>query len=70
MSDVRKQLQAALVWLAPLVLVYVAQLQGTLQLNDHLAWSDFAPTPVSLGAMQLYVVNQLFGLFNRWKAGK
>ena len=70
MGDVRGQIKAAFVWLAPLALVYVTQLQGTLQLNDHLSWNDFAPTPVSLGAMQLYVVNQLFGLFNRWKAGK
>ena len=69
-NDFSLQMKQALVWLAPLLLVYITQLQGTLQANNGLSIKDFIPTQMSLGAMELYIVNQLYGLFNKWKSGK
>ncbi len=69
-QDFRNQLKSAVVWLAPLVLVYITQLQGTIQANNGLGWKDFQPTWMSLGAMELYIVNQVYGLFNRYKEGR
>ena len=68
--DFKVQLKQALVWLAPLVLVYITQLQGTLQANNGLSWKDFQPTWTTIGGIQLYVVNQVYGLFIKWKDGK
>ena len=45
-----------LVFLTPLLLVYFLQLQGQLA-DGSLGWGDLFPTQVTMGALQLYVVN-------------
>ena len=68
--DFKMQFKQALVWLAPLVLVYITQLQGTLQANNGLSWKDFQPTWTTIGAAQLYIINQVYGLFIKFKEGE
>ncbi len=69
-NDYEKQLKSALIWLAPLALVYLGQLGVTLKSNGVLKLTDFALDQVTVGSLQLYVVNQLYGLFNKLKNGK
>lgn len=68
--DYKAQLQSAIVWLAPIALVYLGQLLASLKADGFLAWVDFIPDTMTIGAIQLYVVNQVFGLFLKLKAGK
>ena len=70
MNDFEKQFESALRWLAPLALVYLGQLAITLKSNGVLKLSDFALDQVTVGSVQLYVVNQLWGMFMKLKAGK
>ena len=69
-DDVKKQGISALLWLRPMALVYLAQLFFALKQKGLLGWGDFYPDPFTWGAIQLYVLNQLNGLFNKAKAGK
>lgn len=64
--DVKNQLRAALMWLVPLGLLYLDQVRALWQVNSSLEMKDLIPTPVTIGGMQLYIMNQLYGLFNRW----
>lgn len=61
-----KWLHNAGVFLAPLVIIYLVQVQGNL--NDGFQWSDFGINQVMLGAMSLYIVNTLLDLLRKVKA--
>ena len=69
-TDYENQLKSAIEWLIPLALLYLTQLQGTLQLNNGLSIKDFMPTAVTIGGMELYIVNQFYGLFSKWRDEK
>lgn len=69
-EDVIKQLRACIVWLAPLMILYFAQLSGAIADKKVLAWTDFVPNSMTVGAVQLYVINQVYGLFQKFVAGK
>lgn len=69
-EDVIKQLRACIVWLAPLMILYFAQLSGTIADKKVLAWADFVPNSMTVGAVQLYIINQAYGLFQKFVAGK
>lgn len=69
-EDVKKQLRACFIWLAPLAVLYLAQLQGALIDHKTLTLADLAPNELTLGGIQLYFVNQAFGLFQKFIAGK
>lgn len=68
-ADFEKQLRSALAWLAPMALVYIGQLYFTMKAGGVLKNADFYPDAQTVGAIQLYVVNQVWGLFNKLKAG-
>lgn len=68
--DFKNQGRAALKWLAPLGLMYITQLTGYLQVNKFFQLSDLIPTQMTLGGIELYVVNQLYGLLIRWQKGE
>lgn len=69
-GDIRNQIKASIVWLAPLVVLYIAQLQGALMDHKTLTLADLTPNSMTVGAVQLYVINQAFGLFNKFVSGK
>lgn len=69
-GDIRNQIKASIVWLAPLVVLYIAQLQGSLIDHKTLSLADLRPNELTLGGIQLYFVNQAFGLFQKFVAGK
>jgi hypothetical protein len=56
-------------FLAPLALLYLAQLGGTLGTDGHmLHLTDLVPNQMTLGGFYLYLLNALNDLFNKWKA--
>lgn len=69
-KDIKDQLHSAFVWLAPLGILYVAQLSGSLAEKKVLGFADLVPNLMTISAIQLYFVNQLFGLFRKAMAGK
>lgn len=69
-GDIRNQIKASIVWLAPLVVLYIAQLQGALIDHKTLILADLTPNEMTVGGIQLYVINQAYGIFNKFVAGK
>lgn len=67
-KDVKNQVAQAIRWLIPLILIYIVQLQGTLSKGGIIPLSDFIPTGATIGAIELYVVNQVYGLLNKFLA--
>lgn len=59
-----KWLYNSLVFLAPLVLIYLTGVITAIQ--DGFAWSDFVPTILVQGAMVLYVLNVLMDFFKKF----
>ena len=58
-----------LVYLIPLILLYSGQLNVGIQ-DGILSGEDFKPTLVTLGGMQLYVLNSLTDLLRKFSDGK
>lgn len=57
------------VFLIPLGLTYLLQIQATLMAADHIfSTKDFIPSSFTLGAMSLYVVNTLYDLGRKFVA--
>lgn len=68
-ADLRSVLHNMVVFLAPLGVIYLLQLSGTLQ-NGALSIKDFIPTPVTQGALELYVINAILDLLRKFTDGK
>ena len=68
-ADLQKWLSNALIFLAPLSLVYLGQLNAGLQ-DGIFELSDFIPTSVTIGAIQLYIVNALTDLVRKFTDSK
>lgn len=68
-QDLKNVGHNALVFLAPLGVVYLLQLSGALQ-NGTLSWSSLIPTAATTGAIQLYCVNTLLDFFRKLQDGK
>lgn len=55
-------------FIAPLAILYVLQVVGTLSVDGHLfAPQDFYPSQMTQGGMVLYVMNSALDIFNKWK---
>lgn len=68
-EDLSRWRDNLLVFLAPLGVMYLLQLSGALQ-NGALSLSSLVPTPTTLGAIQLYVVNGLLDLLRKFMDAK
>ena len=68
-ADLVRWSQNLILYLIPLALLYVAQLNGGIQ-DGILSGSDFTPTLVTLGGMQLYVLNSLTDLLRKFSDSK
>ena len=69
-ADWRKQLVSAGIWLAPLAVFYLAQLQGSLVDKKVLGWAELIPNEMTTVAMQYYAVSQAYGILRRFMEGK
>ena len=68
-DDLKKWGRNLLVFLAPLAVIYLLQLYAVLQ-NGFLSLTDFIPSQITLGAIELYVVNALLDLFRKFTDSK
>lgn len=68
-KDLKSWLTNMVVFLAPLGIIYLLQVNVTLQ-NGPVRWSDFVPTPTTIGAIQLYFVNAALDLLRKFTDSK
>lgn len=55
-----------LIFLIPVGVVYLLQLQSVLQSNGFLDVKDFIPSAMTVGAMEGYVIGQLLALLKKF----
>jgi len=67
-QDWKNWVKSAFEWLAPLGVIYFGAV--LLKLQSGFSVEAFAVTPTILGAISLYIIDQLYGLSKRWQAGK
>ncbi len=68
-TDIQTANRSALIFVAPLALLYLTQVTGTLQTAGHvISLKDFIPTSFTTGAVALYVVNYLTNLIHKFIA--
>ena len=67
-EDLNKVVGNAVVFLAPLVLLYISQLNAGIQ-DGILSLGDFKPTLITIGGMQLYLLNALTDLLRKFTDG-
>lgn len=65
--DVKKWVISAVEWLAPLGVIYFGIV--AIYLQDGVSFNDFYNQTV-IGAVSVYLVNQLYGLSKRFASGK
>lgn len=63
-EDVESWAKVAGLFLLPVVLIYLAFVQG--QMEDGFAWSDFIPNQFVQGAMVAYLINEIVALIKKW----
>ena len=63
-ADVSKWLTNARNFLAPVAIIYLADLAP--KMNDGFSWGDFRPDAMVQGAMVLYLINVLLDLSRKW----
>ena len=68
-ADLKQVLHNMVVFLAPLGIVYLLQVNATLQ-NGALGLNDFIPTQATIGAIQLYIVNAVMDLVRKFTDAK
>lgn len=68
-EDLKRWGHNLLVFLAPLGVIYLLQLSGALQ-NGALTLKSLIPTPVTQGALELYVVNAVLDFLRKLMDGK
>lgn len=68
-EDWKKAGKAAVIWFAPVVLIYLGAVLGNLQQEGHVFMlKDFIPSTFTQGAIATWFVSQLQGLFLRWSS--
>jgi len=64
----KKFISNSLIFLAPLILIYLMQVQAVLSSENHLfVLSDLIPTQITFGAMMLYSINVMVDYFKKLK---
>ena len=67
-KDIKSWLKTAVLFLVPVVLIYVAYVQG--QMIDGFEWSDFTPNLFVQGSMVGYVLAEITALLKKFVEGK
>lgn len=65
-EDLKRWAQNMMVFTAPLFIVYLLQLNATLQNNGFLGKFDFIPNLATIGAIQLYLINTFLDLMRKF----
>ena len=66
-SDWKKQGKAAVVWSAPVLLMYLSAVLGVLQVEGH-TWNiqDLIPSSYTVGGIIVWALSQVQGIILRW----
>jgi len=65
-QDYKAVLRTGLIFLAPLGLIYLAQVTGALQVpNREFSLKDLVPSSFTIGAITLYVANRLTDILRK-----
>ncbi len=67
-EDLKKWVRNLLIFLIPLGILYLGQLNNGLQ-DGILLPNEFLPTPTTIGGMELYIINGLTDLLNKFRDG-
>lgn len=66
-SDVKSVIRTGLVFLAPVLLMYLAQVTGALQTPNHrFSVNDFFPSTFTWGGIALYILNRITDLVKKF----
>ena len=70
-ADWKAGLKAAVVWSAPMLLLYVNSVLGAIQQANHaFAWGDLVPSTFTWGAIVGWALMQVQGMLLRLVRGK
>jgi hypothetical protein len=67
-EDFKKVLNNAVVFLAPLLLIYLGSVISNI--GDGFALTDFIPDNIVIGAMVLYLLNAMTDVLKKYSQGK
>ena len=69
-KDIKRWLNNLLVFVAPVALIYLMQVQGALSQEGHFfTGKDFIPSSFTQGAMVLYTINSLIDIIRKFRDG-
>lgn len=68
-EDIDKWLLGLRDFLVPLSFIYVMQVFASVQ-NGPLSLNDLIPTQLTVGAIELYILNAIVGLYRKFQDGK
>lgn len=69
-ADLVAWFRTVIIFTIPVGVIYLLQLQSTLQANNFLALKDLLPSQLTLGAAEGYVIGQFLGLLRKFLDGK
>ncbi len=64
-ADINAWLLGVRDFLIPLALIYVLQVYASVQ-NGPLGVNDLIPTQITIGALELYILNQILGILRKF----
>lgn len=69
--DVKDMLRGGLVWLSPVILMYLSSVLGTIQQDNHVfSWNDFVPTTLTMGGLVAWFIGRFQDLLLKLREGK
>lgn len=70
-EDMRKALKSALIFLSPVMVIYLQGVGATMFVQGHVpVLSDFIPNTITIGAIITWFYSQILGIFIRYQSGK
>lgn len=70
-KDWKEIWKSAIIWSAPVFLIYTTAVMGTIQADGHVfSWSDFIPSTFTQGGIATWFLMQIQGALIRLQKGK
>ncbi len=70
-ADWKAALRSALVFLAPVVVIYLQGVGAVMFMKGHIpVLTDFVPNTITVGAIIAWFYMQILGIFLRYQSGK
>ena len=70
-ADLAAAFKSALIFFAPVILIYLGSILLLLEQPSHMAkLADFLPNNATVIAIEVWILNQILGIFRRYISGK